>query len=113
MAKEEEKTMTDWVLVGIFAGVSTAIFGAVWIIVQDVKKGVHKRCDRCEHVIDMFTQECAKKKEDFITTKAFDRFEGHLTTRFDGLDTNVSHLTQRIDDLVLTVRNGNGKLKGG
>ena len=111
MAKEKEEVMTDWIMIGIVAGVATAIFGAVWLIVQDVKKGVHARITRCEHVIDVFVSDCSRKKDDFITTKGFDRFEGHITTRFNGLEKGINHLTSRVDDLVLTVRNGN-KLTG-
>jgi hypothetical protein len=113
VAQQEEKAVNEYAIITTVVIVGCAVFGAVWLLYQDVKKGVHARIERCENVIDDVVRECGRKKEDFITTKAFDRFEGHLTIRFDGLDKSITHLTQRVDDLVLTVRNGNGKLKGG
>jgi hypothetical protein len=95
--------VTTIVSVVVVGGV---VFGAVWLLFQDVKKGVHARVERCEHVVDSFVRECGNKKDDFITTKAFDRFENNLNTRFNGFDKNFEHLTERIDDLVLTIRNG-------
>jgi len=98
--------MNEWQTIAWFVGISSVFFTAIWVIIQDVKKGIHKRVTNCEHVIDNLVSDCTRKKDDFITTKAFDRFENHLTNRFDGLDKNITGLTKRIDDLVLTVRNG-------
>jgi len=98
--------MNEWQTIAWFVGISSVFFTAIWIIIQDVKKGVHARVKQCEHAIDGIISVCNKKKDDFITTKGFDRFENHLTTRFDGLDKNITGLTKRIDDLVLTVING-------
>ena len=84
--------------------IACAVFGAMWLIIQDVKRGVHARIERCENVIDTVVVECSKKKEDFITTKAFDRFESNLTVRFNGFGDSIKHLTSRIDDLVIATR---------
>ena len=100
--------MTEGAIIVSVVVVGSVVFGAVWLLYQDVKKGVHARVERCEHAIDTFVSDCGKRKDDFITTKAFDRFENNLNTRFNGFDKNFEHLTERIDDLVMTVRNNGG-----
>ena len=98
--------MNEWQTIAWVAGISTTIFGVVWLLVQDVKRSAHARIQRVEHVVDNMVVDCAKKKDDFITTKAFDRFEGHLVSRMDGFNKNIEHLTTRVDDLMLALRNG-------
>lgn len=100
--------MNEWQTIAWVVGMGSVVFGAVWVIIQDAKKGTHARIQRCEHVIDNMVADCAKKKDDFITTKAFDRFEGHLVNRVDNVQKSVDHLTQRFDDFMLTIRNGKG-----
>ena len=59
--------MNEWEMIAWVSGISSVIFGVVWLLVQDVKKGVHKRIDRCEHAIDVFITDCGNTKKDFIT----------------------------------------------
>jgi hypothetical protein len=112
--------MNEWQTIAWFVGVSGTFCTFLWFFHQDAKKGLYKRVSevedhieervkRCEHVMDVVVSDCAKKKDDFITTKAFDRFENNLNTRFNGFDKNINHLTSRIDDLVIVIRNGAGK----
>ena len=109
--------MTELTTIVAVVIVGCAVFGAVWIItrdvkssltayIEDVKKGVHARVDRSDHVIDEIVRDCSRKKENFITTGAFDRFEKNLNVRFNGFDDNIKHLTERVDDLIIATRNG-------
>jgi len=109
--------MNEWETIAWIVGIGAVIFGAVWVIVhdakksteihiEDVKKGCHARIDRTDHVIDGIIEGCNKKKEQYITTQAFDRFENHQNTKMDGLNNNINHLTTRIDDFIKTARNG-------
>lgn len=100
--------MNEWQTIAWVAGLATTVFGVVWLLVQDVKRSAHARIQRVEHVIDTVVSDCSKKKDEFITTKAFDRFEGHLASRMDGFGKNIEHLTTRVDDLVFALRNGKG-----
>ena len=112
--------MNEWQSIAWFSGIGTVIFGAVWVIVadvrrgltahiRDVEKGCHARIDRCDHVLDDVVRDCHTKRDDFITVKAFDRFEFHLNSKFDGMSSSINHLTVRIDDFIKLSRNGNGK----
>jgi hypothetical protein len=94
--------MNEWETIAWFVGICAAFFGAVWLIIKDVKKGVHARVARCEHVIDEVVRDCSRKKDTFITTSAFDRFEGHLVNRVDNVQKSVDHLTERFDAWLLT-----------
>jgi len=103
--------MNDWALISGAVVLILTVIGFIfkwgWNIIQDVKKGVHARVERCEHVVDGIIDACNKKKEDYISNKAFDRFEHHLNTKFDGMNNNINHLTTRIDDFINNHRNGN------
>jgi hypothetical protein len=103
VVKSKGKEMNEWQTIAWFAGIGSIFFGAVWGLIKNEVSGVHGRLKNVEHVIDNMIRDCADKKEDFITTKAFDRFESNLTNRFNGLDTNISNLTKRIDDLVFMI----------
>ena len=97
--------MNEWETIAWTAVVGAIIFGAVWVLIDNSKKSLEGRIKNCEHVIDNMAADCARKKEDFITTRAFDRFEGHLNVRMDGFNKNFDHLTKRIDDLIHSLRN--------
>jgi len=98
--------MNEWQSIAWFLGIASVFFTAVWAIVAESKKSAHARIGRLEHTVDGIIEACAKKQEDFITTKAFDRFENHLNTKFDGMNNSINHLTTRIDDFIRTNRNG-------
>ena len=91
--------MTDWSIVIAIVTIGAVIFGAVWILYQDVKKGVHARIGRLENVTDEIVRDCGKKKDEFITVRAFDRFEKNIMDRIDGM-------TKRFDDFLVYTRNG-------
>lgn len=95
--------MNEWETIAWFAGIGSIFFGAVWLLIKNEVQTVHSRMKQIEHVIDNIVRDYANNQGDFITTKAFDRFEGNLTNRFNGLDANISGLTKRIDDLVMMV----------
>ncbi len=101
--------MNDLVTVLAVVGVACAVFGAMWMMLQDVKKGVHARVERCEHVVDTVVADCKNKKDDFITISAFDRFEKHMGEKVDGVKSEVVHLTKRIDDWITVNRRNNAK----
>ena len=114
--------MNEWQSIAWFSGIGSIIFGAIWVIVADVRrgltahikdvdKGCHARIDRSDHVIDEIVRDCHKKTDHFITTKGFDRFENHINTKFDGMSSSINHLTTRIDDFIKSNRNGNGDRK--
>ena len=89
--------------IGAFIGIVAAVLGAVWIMVEAGKKSSHARIGRCENAIDEIVRDCGKKKDDFITVRAFDRFEKNIIDRLDGV-------TKRFDDFLIYART-NGKRK--
>jgi hypothetical protein len=97
---------SDWITIGAFVAVATAFFAAMWAIIGDVKKSAHARIDRVEARVQGIVTDCSQKKDDFITTKAFDRFERHLSSQVDSVKTEVTHLTKRIDDWIAISKNG-------
>lgn len=109
--------MNEWQTIAWFAGIGGAFLGATWKMVEVAKKDLsdkitthstaaNGRIKNIEHVIDNMVADCTKKKDDFITTKAFDRFEGHLVTRVENVQKSVEHLTTRFDDFIITQRKG-------
>ncbi|MBW1672062.1 MAG: hypothetical protein JRJ45_00200 [Deltaproteobacteria bacterium] len=101
--------MNEWELISIVAAVSATIFGAVWLLMNDCKRGISARVKRCEHAIDAVALEVGIKHENYVTVGALDRFERNLNTRFDGMSSNINHLTTRIDDFITANRNGKAK----
>jgi len=109
--------MNEWQTIAWFVGISSAFLGTSYGMVSACKKDLENtvkvltknnadRIFKCEHVIDDVVRECHNKRDDFITVKAFDRFEFHLNTKFDGMSTSINHLTTRIDDFIKSNRNG-------
>jgi len=105
--------MNEWAIIISVVSVGAVVFGAVWIIIQevkkslmkyieDVKKSAHARIDRCDHAIDSV----ANTKNDFITIGAFDRFEANINNRLDGMQSQMTVTNSRIDDLILAIKNG-------
>jgi low affinity Fe/Cu permease len=101
--------MNEWQTILWAFTIGGGIFAGMWILLQDIKKSAHARIGRLENVIDEIVRECGKKKEDFITTKAFDRFEGNINTRLDGMTTQMNTTNSRLDALTLAIRNGSSK----
>lgn len=101
-----KEKMNEWELIGIICTVGAAIFGAVWLLMNDCKRGINARVKRCENAIDAVARETGNHHRSFITTDAFDRFENNLNTRFDSMSDNINHLTTRIDDFIIASRNG-------
>ncbi len=91
--------MNEWQTLAWVAVVGGAIFGGMWLILQDFKKGAHKRIDRLENVTDEIVRSS-------ITTSALDRFEKNMNNRLDGFQSQMSTQNSRIDDLVLAIKNG-------
>ena len=96
--------MNEWQTIAWFAGIGSLFLGIVWRLVESAKKDLSERIAKTEHVLDNICQDCAVKKDEFLTIKAFDRFEHHLSTRVDGLLKTIEHLTKRVDDLIFTLR---------
>ena len=96
---ETEKEVNEWQTIAWVIGVGGSIFGGMWLLLQDFKRGSHKRIDRLENVVDEISRGT-------ITTKAFDRFESNMTVRLEGMTTQMATTNSRIDDLILAVRNG-------
>jgi hypothetical protein len=94
--------MIEWATIGVLVGIAAAFFTAVWVLVESAKKSAHARIQRCEHTIDMIVQDCGKKKDEYITVRAFDRFEKNIMDRLDGV-------TKRFDDFLIYARNGGTK----
>lgn len=91
--------MNEWQTLAWAACVGGAIFFGLWVILQDFKKGAHKRIDRLENVTDEIVRSS-------ITTDALDRFERNMGTRLDGMQSQMATQNSRIDDLVMAVKNG-------
>jgi len=94
--------MNEWQTILWAFTIGGGIFGGMWIVLQDIKKSAHARISRLENVMDEIVRDCGTKKDNFITMKAFDRLEVNITRRLDGTNT-------RIDDLLITLRNGGMK----
>ena len=95
--------MNEWQTIAWVVGIGGSIFGGMYIILQDFKKGAHKRIDRLENVCDEIVR-------DHITTGAFNRLEKNISTRLDGMQTQMGTTNSRIDDLILAI-NKNGGVK--
>ncbi len=93
--------MNEWQTIAWVVGVGGSIFFGMYAILQDFKKGAHKRIDRLENVTDEIVR-------DHITSRAFNRLEQNITTRLDGMQSQMGTTNSRIDDLVLALNN-NGK----
>ena len=91
--------MNEWQTIAWVVGIGGSIFCGMWMLLQDFKKGAHKRIDRLENVTDEIVR-------DHITTRAFDRFDKNISTRLDGMQTQMGTTNSRIDDLTLAIRNG-------
>jgi hypothetical protein len=108
--KEKEKEIMDSFMQTIVFAVivAGAIFSAMWLILQDLKKGAHARISRLENVVDEMIRDCGKKKDQYITTHGFDRFETNINNRLDSMSTQLSTTNSRIDDLTKILLNKNG-----
>ena len=107
---EEAEAMNEFMQIIIFAViVGGSVFGATWMLIQDMKKGAHARISRLENVIDEIVRDCGKKKDQYITTGAFDRFDTNVSNRLNAMQGQMNSLNSRIDDLVLALRNGGVK----
>jgi len=103
--------MTElWIAGSVLLALVFGTFSVFWKIIQDVKKSLHARIDRNEDKLTERENHCTTVQEKFISIGAFDRFEKHLGSRFDGVKSEVGSLTKRIDDLVFTIRQ-NGKAR--
>jgi hypothetical protein len=100
--------VNEWQTIAWFAGIGGGFLTIAWKMVDVARTDLAGRIKKCEHVIDNMVSDCAKKKDDFITTKAFDRFEGHLVNRIETVQKSVDNLTRRLDDYISSTRNGKG-----
>ena len=91
--------MSEFETLAWAAGVGGSIFFGMWLILQDFKKGAHKRIDRLENVTD----EAVRSS---ITKDALDRFERNITIRLDGMQKHMDTTNSRLDDLVMAIKNG-------
>ena len=100
--------MNEWETIAWVVGVGSAIFLGMRAIMNDAKKSSHARIDRLENVVDEIVRDCGKKKDNFITTHGFDRFETNMNNRLDGMATQLNTTNSRIDDLTKILLNKNG-----